>query len=412
MGGERARPTAGGVGEAIDAAALKLAQGLRTLATVEFLLDEGGEFYFLEANPRLQVEHGVTEETTGLDLVRLQIALADGATLAALGLTPPPSPRGAAIEWRIVAEGAGRLARFRPPSGPGLRVDAGVVEGEEIALRYDPLLAKLIVRGADLADASRRSRRALGEWEIAGLATNLAKLRALADEDFANQVFAVDTLDRRFDASAPVASGGEIVAPLAGRLIEIAAAGRIAAGATVAVIEAMKMEHAVAAPVAGRFVVVARIGDVVAAGALLARIEMRRPPRPRRRRRSRSLLTRRAPISRARKPAGPPWTTPRGRRRSPSAMRSGCARRAKISPIWSIPARFRNTARSPWRRNDRADRSTTSSPTRLRTGSSPEPVSSMARSSARSAPKPPCSPMTLRCWRARKGCAATRKATG
>jgi len=255
--------------EALDAAALRLAEGLRTLATFEFLVDERGGFVFIEANPRLQVEHGVTEETTGLDLVGWQIALAEGARLADLG--PPPSRRGAAIEWRIVAEGAGRLTRFAPPCGPGLRVDLGAAEGEAAALAYDPLLAKLIVRGADLAEAARRSRRALAEFEIAGAPTNLGKLRALAEQDFAAQTFSIDTLDRRF-ADAGVGGDGEIVAPLSGRLIEIAADGPVAAGATIAVIEAMKMEHVVVAPAAGRLTGLAVAGEPVAAGAMLARL--------------------------------------------------------------------------------------------------------------------------------------------
>ncbi len=257
--------------EALDAAALRLAESLRTLATFEFLIDEGGGFYFIEANPRLQVEHGVTEETTGLDLVGWQIALSDGAKLA--DLAAPPSSRGAAIEWRIVAEGAGRLARFAPPSGPSLRVDLSAAEGEEVALGYDPLLAKLIVRGADLAEAARRSRRALAEFEIAGAPTNISKLRALAEEDFASRSFSVDTLDRRFDAADLGAAGdGEIIAPLTGRLVEIAPDGPIAAGATVAVVEAMKMEHVVSAPAAGRLHTLTRVGEHVTAGAALARL--------------------------------------------------------------------------------------------------------------------------------------------
>ena len=256
--------------EALDAAALALSGGLRTLATFEFLVDETGGFYFIEANPRLQVEHGVTEETTGLDLVGWQIALADGAKLVDLGA--PPSPRGAAIEWRIVAEGAGRLARFSPPCGPGLRVDLSAAEGEEAGLAYDPLLAKLIVRGADLTEAARRSRRALAEFEIAGVPNNLGKLSALVEDEFASRTFSVDTLDLRFLDAGPGSGGGEIVAPLSGRLVEIAPNGPVAAGATVAVIEAMKMEHVVAAPAAGRLLAFARVGEQVVAGAALARL--------------------------------------------------------------------------------------------------------------------------------------------
>ena len=218
--------------------------------------------------PRLQVEHAVTEETIGLDLVRAQIALAQGASLTDLGLDPPPLPRGVAIEWRIVAE-PGRLTRFRPPSGPGLRVDACAAEGEEIGAGYDPLVAKLIVRGADLADAQRRSRRALAEWEIEGAATNLGILRSLAEEDLA--AFALDTLDRRLE-TLPV-SGDGITAPLTGRVVEIAADGPVAAGATVAVVEAMKMEYVVAAPASGRLTALARVGDQVTVGTLLARLD-------------------------------------------------------------------------------------------------------------------------------------------
>jgi acetyl-CoA carboxylase carboxyltransferase component/acetyl/propionyl-CoA carboxylase alpha subunit len=256
---------------ALDAAALTLARGFCNLGTFEFLVDAAGAFFFMEANPRLQVEHGVTEETTGLDLVRLQFALADGAKLANLGLDAPPPPRGAAIEWRLVAEGGGRLRRFRIPTGPGLRVDVGVEEGELIAAAYDPLLGKLIVRGVDLADAARRSRRALGEWEVEGAPTNLGRLRALADENLAEATFDVGYLDRRIEADTAPASEGAIRAPLSGRLVEIAEAGRIVAGASVAVLEAMKMEHVVAAPASGRLrPVTHRIGDFVAAGAELA----------------------------------------------------------------------------------------------------------------------------------------------
>jgi acetyl/propionyl-CoA carboxylase alpha subunit len=258
----------------LDAAALKLAQGLVTLATFEFLVEDDGAFWFIEANPRLQVEHGVTEETTGLDLVRAQIALAGGASLTDLGLAPPPVPRGAAIEWRLVAQEGGRLTRLRAPSGPGLRVDGAVVEGEEIGRGYDPLVAKLIVRGADLADAQTRSRRALAEWEVDGVATNLATLRALAREDLA--AFAVDTLDRRLETPAHP-QAGEIAAPLSGRLVEIAADGPVAAGATLAVIEAMKMEHVVAAPVAGRLTAFRRAGESIAAGAPLLRLDEVQP---------------------------------------------------------------------------------------------------------------------------------------
>jgi acetyl/propionyl-CoA carboxylase alpha subunit len=161
-------------------AALTMARACRYrgLGTFEFLVDEASRdlpFVFIEANPRLQVEHTVTEEVTGLDLVRLQIAIAGGSDLASLGLDPSsaPSPRGYAIQWRVnvdTPEGGAparprsdALTRFDMPSGPGVRVDTHLTAGGLISPRYDALLAKLIVRsGSDsFGDAVRRSRRAL-----------------------------------------------------------------------------------------------------------------------------------------------------------------------------------------------------------------------------------------------------------
>jgi acetyl-CoA/propionyl-CoA carboxylase biotin carboxyl carrier protein len=146
-------------------------------ATCEFLLAADGTLTFLEVNTRLQVEHPVTEEVTGVDLVVEQFRIAAGERLAG----SYPAARGHAIEFRINAEDAARgflptpgpITRWAPPSGPGVRLDSGVVEGDKISGNFDSMLAKLIVRGVDRQQALRRARRALAEFEIDGLATLL-----------------------------------------------------------------------------------------------------------------------------------------------------------------------------------------------------------------------------------------------
>ena len=228
-GSNRARRVARLVGASDRRGGAAAGRGFINLGTFEFLRRLGRRFFFIEANPRLQVEHGVTEETAGLDLVRLQIALAGGAKLGDLGVAARPPPRGAAIEWRIVAEGGGRLQRFRAPAGPGLRVDTAVAEGEEVALAYDPLLAKLIVRGADFTDAARRSRRALAEWEIEGAAINLEKLLSLAADDFDRISLSTGSIAASRARRQLWRATGRNRAPLSGRLVEIADAGRIPA---------------------------------------------------------------------------------------------------------------------------------------------------------------------------------------
>lgn len=148
--------------------------------TVEFLLDAEENFYFLEMNTRLQVEHPITEMITGIDLVRWQVRIADGQDLA-FG-QEDIIRRGAAVECRIYAEdpenqfrpSPGLLTTVRPPSGPGVREDSGVYEGARVPVHYDPMISKLITWGEDRDHALARMRRALDEYTITGIETNLA----------------------------------------------------------------------------------------------------------------------------------------------------------------------------------------------------------------------------------------------
>jgi acetyl-CoA carboxylase biotin carboxylase subunit len=173
----------------MGAAACRLlaAAGYRNAGTVEFLLDARRRFHFLEVNTRLQVEHPVTELVTGIDLVQEQLRIAAGAPLG-FG-QDDVAPRGWAIECRISAEdpatgfipSPGRVSTWRPPAGPWVRVDAGVHQGGEVPLHYDPLLAKLIVWGRDRDEAVRRMRAALAEFGVGGVRTTLPFHRAVLE---------------------------------------------------------------------------------------------------------------------------------------------------------------------------------------------------------------------------------------
>ena len=175
---------------AMGEAAVKLARaGAYTNAgTVEFLVDEQRNFYFLEVNTRLQVEHPVTEMVTGLDLVKLQISVAAGEPLPLA--QEDLALRGHAMECRVYAEdpdnnffpSPGKITAWSTPSGPGIRVDDGVYPGWTVPNDYDPLLAKLVAWGGDRAEAAARMRRALDEFAVSGIKTNLALFRRILSE--------------------------------------------------------------------------------------------------------------------------------------------------------------------------------------------------------------------------------------
>jgi acetyl-CoA carboxylase biotin carboxylase subunit len=178
----------------MGAAAIRIARAVDYVGagTIEFLFsDATKEFYFLEMNTRLQVEHPVTELVTGFDLVREQITVAAGAPLS-FG-QDDVSWRGHAIECRIYAEDAnnnffpapGQITFLRVPAGPGIRDDSGVAEGDEVSIHYDPMISKLAAWGRTRAEAIDRLRRALDEYAVAGIKTTLPFFREIArDEEF------------------------------------------------------------------------------------------------------------------------------------------------------------------------------------------------------------------------------------
>lgn len=309
------------------------AAGYVSAGTVEFLLGQGGQISFLEVNTRLQVEHPVTEETAGVDLVVEQLRIADGHPLS---FTEAPPPRGHSIEFRINAEDPGRgylptpgrITRFDAPGGPGVRVDTGVAAGSTVPGSFDSLMAKLVVTGATRQQALARARRALREFEIEGVASVLSFHRAVV-EDAAftgEQGFAVHTrwieteMAARFDAAArpeaesaapllrtfveidgkrvrlglpaglalpqsagasaptpaaaPASAPGDVPAPLTGSLVawHRQTGDTVEAGEVIGVMEAMKMETALHAPQAGTLQCLAAAGEALAAGQVVARV--------------------------------------------------------------------------------------------------------------------------------------------
>ena len=293
----------------------------RSLGTFEFLVDTQTSdlpWVFIEANPRLQVEHTVTEEVTGLDLVQLQIQVAAGLNFQDIGMDPahPPATKGHAIQLRICAEtlnadgqthsSSGTLGHFDMPCGPGLRLDTHGFTGATPSPHYDTLLAKLIVtsKSGSFAQAARRAARALRECHVSGVNTNLHLLQALVDRpDFANQhihtryveehlseLFAQTQVlakkhKRTTDAPSATAHSGAPVlkahqngvrSPMAAKLmqIDVRVGDLIPKGAQVAVIEAMKMEHVVLAASSGRVqAILVTAGSYIAAEELLVVLE-------------------------------------------------------------------------------------------------------------------------------------------
>ena len=299
--------------------------------TCEFLVGNDGTISFLEVNTRLQVEHPVSEEVTGLDLVREQIRIASGESINPVD----PIIRGHSIEFRINGEDPGNgflpslgtITQWDVPSGPGVRIDAGFDHGHTIGSHFDSLLAKLIVTGSTRKEAIERARRALREFEIGGLATALPFHRAIVNDEnftedfkvytsyieneFNNQIPAFDfkagvaaskvasqkvvaeVNGHRFEVvlhsqapaekrhkvksnSVAAASGNSIISPMQGTVVKIVKANgeRVVAGDLIVVLEAMKMEQPLLAAKDG---VIAQLGvDVgqsVASGQLLCVIE-------------------------------------------------------------------------------------------------------------------------------------------
>ncbi|MET9327857.1 carboxyl transferase domain-containing protein [Tsukamurella sp. NPDC003166] len=286
------------------AARLCAAAGYRGLATVEFLVRDGAAV-FLEVNPRIQVEHTVTEEVTGVDLVAAQLALAEGASLGDLGLPEaigcragevtgsPAAAHGTAVQARVnlevpqrdgtVLPAAGTLAGYTPPTGPGVRVDDYGRAGLTTSARYDSLLAKVIVRAVTPARAFDKAGAALAEFVIDGPGTNIALLRAvLGDPEFRSGPVDTGYLARRIgdlvpeaDAPALVSTadldGDVLTATLTGTVVAVAEEGTTAEpGTALVVLEAMKMEHeqVLAVPVTVGEVLV-RPGQTVSAGTPL-----------------------------------------------------------------------------------------------------------------------------------------------
>jgi acetyl-CoA/propionyl-CoA carboxylase biotin carboxyl carrier protein len=223
--------------------------GYHGAGTVEYLVGADGSVSFLEVNTRLQVEHPVSEETSGIDLVRQQFRIAEGLPLE---ITEDPAPRGHSIEFRINAEDAGRnfmpgpgpVARLEIPQGPGVRWDSGVETGGEVAGAFDSMLAKLIVTGATRTEALQRARRALDELVVEGMPTVIPFHRAVVrDEAFTSEPFRVHTRwietewDNRvqpYDA-APAEHEEEaprqtVVVEVGGRRLEVSLPAGLAAG--------------------------------------------------------------------------------------------------------------------------------------------------------------------------------------
>jgi acetyl-CoA carboxylase biotin carboxylase subunit len=192
---------------AIDAAK---ACGYYNAGTVEFLMDENKKFYFLEMNTRLQVEHPVTEMITGIDLVKEQISIAQGNRLSVK--QKDVCRRGHSLECRIYAEdpnnnflpSTGKIFHYKEPGGPGVRVDSGFGSGSEVTMYYDPLISKLVCWGSNRATAIELMKRALSEYQIAGVINNIPFLSLIIDhKSFKNGKFDINFLNDKFMNNLP-----------------------------------------------------------------------------------------------------------------------------------------------------------------------------------------------------------------
>jgi acetyl-CoA/propionyl-CoA carboxylase, biotin carboxylase, biotin carboxyl carrier protein len=315
--------------------------GYTGAGTVEYLVGSDGIISFLEVNTRLQVEHPVSEETSGVDLVREQFRIAEGEVLR---FAEDPEPRGHSFEFRINGEDPGRnflpapgtVTTYREPAGPGVRVDSGIEPNTVIGGAFDSLLAKLIITGQTRAEALERSRRALGEFVIEGMATALPFHRAVVrdpaftaepftvftrwiETEFDNQIAAfagtaesddevgaretvvVEVGGKRLEVSLPAgfgaggggakkaapkrsagrksgaaASGDSLTAPMQGTIVTVAVAEGdvVEVGQMIVVLEAMKMEQPLNAHKAGTITnMSAEVGAVVASGATICDIK-------------------------------------------------------------------------------------------------------------------------------------------
>lgn len=294
------------------ARAICLAAGYSGAGTVEFLVGEDGTVSFLEVNTRLQVEHPVSEETTGLDLVREQFRIASGMPLE---IVTDPEPVGHSIEFRINGEDPGRdflpapgtVTQFVTPGGPGVRVDAGVESGTVVGGQFDSLLAKLVVTGADRQQALRRARRALGEMVVEGLATVLPfHQRVVRDPAFTDtEGIQVHTrwIETEFENTLPAFTGGTdaaettgrqtVVVEVDGRRLEVslpeglASAGTPTAGTAPPRARSSRSKtttvsgNAVTAPMQGTLVTLAvQEGDQVGQGDLIGVLEAMKMENP------------------------------------------------------------------------------------------------------------------------------------
>lgn len=304
------------------------AAGYVGAGTCEFLVGVDGTISFLEVNTRLQVEHPVSEEVSGLDLVREQFRIADGEKITSID----PQLRGHSIEFRINGEDPGRnflptpgvITEWEEPSGPGVRVDAGFTKGDVIGGNFDSLLAKLIVTGATRKQALERARRALAEFKIEGIATALPFHRAVInDKAFINEPFAVYTgwIESEFNNQIPphgasseanatpvleelvvevnghrfevgvlspipkrkralsartaLQTGDSLTSPMQGTVIkiEVAEGQTVEEGDLIVVLEAMKMEQPLKAHKSGKISNLnISVGDTLASGTLLCKI--------------------------------------------------------------------------------------------------------------------------------------------